>query len=178
MRQGYGLTECTSGVLIMHYGQQKFGSCGKIVTYMSGKVRDPETGQSLGPYQKGELCFKGAMVMKGYFGNPEATSNAFTSNGWLLTGDLGYYDKNEDFFIVDRLKELIKYKGFQVAPAELEAVLLQHPDIEDAAVVGWTPQQYNDGEGELPVAFVVKASSSALTEIQVQNFVAGNEYKS
>lgn len=114
VRQGYGLSEATLAVMVSLLGSNKQGSVGRLFPYMSCKIRDPETGKSLGPYQVGELCLKGPMVMKGYYRNPEATKNSFTSDGWLLTGDLGYYDRDEDFFIVDRLKELIKYKGFQV----------------------------------------------------------------
>lgn len=99
---------------MMSVNELRHGSSGKVITYMSCKVRDPETGKSLGPRQIGELCFKGPMVMPGYYRNEEATKNSFTSDGWLLTGDLAYYDEEEYFYIVDRLKELIKYKGFQV----------------------------------------------------------------
>ena len=99
---------------MMSLNDEKPGSSGKVVSYMSCKVRDPETGKSLGPGKVGELCFKGPMVTPGYYRNQEATRNSFTSDGWLLTGDLGYYDKEGYFYIVDRLKELIKYKGFQV----------------------------------------------------------------
>lgn len=92
----------------------KPGSCGQVITYMICKVRNPETGQSLPPYKVGELCFKGPTVMLGYYKNEKATQESFTSDGWLRTGDLGYYDENEYFYIVDRLKEVIKYKGYQV----------------------------------------------------------------
>jgi 4-coumarate--CoA ligase len=119
IRQGYGLTEATLGVIMMSAGDKKHGSSGRVVTYMSCKVRDPETGRSLGPGEIGELCFKGPMLMKGYYGNDEATRNSFTSDGWLLTGDLGYYDEDNYFYVVDRLKELIKYKGFQVRHSTL-----------------------------------------------------------
>ncbi|RZC42565.1 luciferin 4-monooxygenase, partial [Asbolus verrucosus] len=168
IRQGYGLTEATLGVIMMAIGDTKHGSSGKVVTYMSCKVRDPDTGKSLGPGLVGELCFKGPMVMKGYYGNEEATRNSFTSDGWLLTGDLGYYDEDQYFYVVDRLKELIKYKAFQVAPAELEAVLLSNPKIKDVGVVG-VP---NEEAGELPLAFVVKNPDANLTEKEVIDFVA------
>lgn len=92
---------------------EKHGSIGKILPFVECKIRDPETGKSLQAHQVGEICVKGPPVMKGYFGNPEATKAAFR-DGWLLTGDLGYYDEDEYFYIIDRLKELIKYKGFQV----------------------------------------------------------------
>jgi 4-coumarate--CoA ligase len=168
IRQGYGLTEATLGVIMMSAGDKKHGSSGRVVTYMSCKVRDPETGRSLGPGEIGELCFKGPMLMKGYYGNDEATRNSFTSDGWLLTGDLGYYDEDNYFYVVDRLKELIKYKGFQVAPAELEAILLNHPNIKDVGVVGVPDEDV----GELPLAFVVKDPQSNLTEDDIIKYVA------
>lgn len=97
----------------MEKNKGKPGSVGKVIPFMSVKLRDPETGKSLGPNQVGEICVKGPQVMKGYFNNPKATTETFTSDGWLKTGDLAYYDKEQYFFIVDRLKELIKYKGYQ-----------------------------------------------------------------
>lgn len=138
---------------------------------MSIKLRDPITGRSLGPQTVGEVCIKGPMVMKGYYGNDAATRASFTPNGWLLTGDLAYYDEHQHFYVVDRIKELIKYKGYQVAPAEIEAVLLTHAAIKDVGVVG-----VPDGRvevGELPVAFVVRQPDErGLTEHEVQRYVA------
>lgn len=107
--------------------------------------------------------------LAGYYGNEEATRQSFDEKGWLLSGDLGYYDEDGYFFIVDRLKELIKYKGFQVAPAELEGLLLTHPDIRDAGVVGIPDEE----AGELPMAFVVKDPGSAICEEDVVKFIAG-----
>lgn len=78
------------------------------------QIIDVESGKALGPYNQGELCFKGDLIMKGYIGNPGATAGMIDQDGWLHTGDIGYYDEDEHFFIVDRLKELIKYKGYQV----------------------------------------------------------------
>lgn len=96
--------------------EQKLGSCGKVASFLSCKVRDPETGKTLGPNQTGELCVKGPLIMMGYYNDEKATKETFTPDGWLKTGDLGYYDDDKYFFIVDRLKELIKYKGYQVIP--------------------------------------------------------------
>jgi 4-coumarate--CoA ligase len=169
VRQAYGLTETTIGVVGMPLGCEKFGSSGKVLPYMLCKIRNPDTGESLGPNQIGELCFKGPVVMKGYYDNEQATRESFTSDGWLLTGDLAYYDDEEYFYVVDRLKELIKYKGFQVAPAELEALLLTNPKIRDAAVVG-VP---DEDAGELPLAFVVTDSGAVLTEVEVKQFIEG-----
>ncbi|ENN71727.1 hypothetical protein YQE_11649, partial [Dendroctonus ponderosae] len=164
--QSYGMTETTLGVL-MAMGDNKLGSVGKIVTGMMVKVID-ESGEPLGPNQEGELCFKGPLIMKGYVGDPKATAETIDKDGWLHTGDVGYYDEDKQFFIVDRLKELIKYKAFQVAPAELEALLMTHPSIADAAVVGLP----DEDAGELPLAYVVKRPGKEVSEEEVKKFVA------
>jgi acyl-CoA synthetase (AMP-forming)/AMP-acid ligase II len=104
--------------------------------------------------------------MKGYLNNAEATARTVDADGWLHTGDIGYADEDGHFFIVDRVKELIKYKGFQVAPAELEAVLLTHPAVADAAVI---PLR-NDEAGEVPKAFVV--SKGEVTVAELMDYVA------
>ena len=144
------------------------GSSGKVVPGMSCKIRDPETGKTLGTNQVGELCFKGRMVMKGYYDNSKVTKDSFTDDGWLLTGDLAYYDVDGYFFIVDRLKELIKYKAFQVAPAELEAILLTHPDVADAGVIG-VP---DDEAGEVARAFVVLKPNVTTSCEDIKSYVA------
>ncbi|XP_050509309.1 luciferin 4-monooxygenase-like [Diabrotica virgifera virgifera] len=167
--QGYGLTEYLAACLGMPDAVGKEGSTGPPSTFTSIKIRDPETGKSLGPHLVGEICIKGPLMMKGYYKNEQATRDSFTADGWLKSGDLGYYDENNFIFIVDRLKELIKYKGFQVAPAELEALLLHHPKVLDVGVVG-LPDEL---AGELPVAFVVKKPGVAVTEQELQDFVAG-----
>ncbi|XP_056644474.1 uncharacterized protein LOC130450223 [Diorhabda sublineata] len=172
IRQGYGLTEANLAVILVGKNKnkpRKPGSSGTVITYMTVKVRDPETGRSLGPNKLGEICIKGPLIMKGYIRNPQATRDTFTSDGWLKTGDLGYYDNDKDFFIVDRLKELIKYKGFQVAPAELEAILLNHPKVLDVGVVG-VPDEL---AGELPLAFVVKKPGVDVTEKELVEYVEG-----
>src|SRR5207248_11482990 len=115
------------------------------------KLVDAASGEELGPNQEGEVCVRGPQVMRGYLNNPEATARTIDEDGWLHTGDIGYADEEGHFFIVDRVKELIKYKGFQVAPAELEAVLLTHPAVADAAVI---PSR-DEEAGEIPKAFVV-----------------------
>nr|XP_023022319.1 luciferin 4-monooxygenase-like [Leptinotarsa decemlineata]XP_023022320.1 luciferin 4-monooxygenase-like [Leptinotarsa decemlineata]XP_023022321.1 luciferin 4-monooxygenase-like [Leptinotarsa decemlineata] len=169
VRQAYGLTESNLAVTIMEDNvTNKPGSSGTVITYMSVKVRDTETGKSLGPNKVGEICVKGPLVMKGYFNNEQATRESFTPDGWLRTGDLGYYDDDKYFYIVDRLKELIKYKGYQVAPAELEAILLGHPKVIDVGVVG-LPDEIS---GELPIAFVVKDDEENVTEQELQDYVA------
>jgi acyl-CoA synthetase (AMP-forming)/AMP-acid ligase II len=116
-----------------------------------GRIVDPVTGADLGIGEAGEVWVRGPQVMKGYLNNPEATARTVDADGWLHTGDIGIVDEDGYLEIVDRLKELIKVKGFQVAPAELEAVLLKHPNIADAAVI-----PVSDGDcGEVPKAFVV-----------------------
>jgi len=125
-----------------------------------------ENGHSLGPNQRGELCFRGTRVMAGYIGDKQATSAMIDDDGWLHTGDIGYYDEDLQFYVIDRIKELIKYKGFQVAPAELEAILLTHPKIKDCGVIG----KADENVGEVPIAFVVKMDNS-LTEREVVDFV-------
>ena len=122
---------------------------------------------------EGELCFKGNNIMKGYLGDEKATKAAIDDDGFLHTGDVGYYDEDEYFYIVDRVKELIKYKGYQVPPAELESILLTHPKIRDAAVVG-LPDEI---AGELPLAFVVKQPGVEITADEIIKYVNGKIFK-
>ena len=165
--QGYGLTE-TSPVtnLIPDGWEPKAGSVGTLTPNTEAKVVDVDSGKELEVGERGELWFRGPQVMKGYLNNAEATSITIDSDGFLHTGDIGYVDEEGYFYIVDRLKELIKYKGFQVPPAELEAVLLSHPKIGDAAVIGVADEE----AGELPKAFVVP--NGDVTEQEVIDFVA------
>ena len=116
----------------------------------------------------GELWVRGPQVMKGYLNNDQATAETIDEEGWLHTGDVAHFDEDGYIFIVDRLKELIKYKGFQVPPAELEGLLLTHPAIVDAAVIGIA----DDEAGELPKAFITLAPGAELSAEQVQEFVA------
>ncbi len=139
------------------------------------KIVDPETGEDIEPpadeglSATGELWFKGPNVMAGYLNNDDATRETVDADGWLHTGDLAQVDAHGCVYIVDRLKELIKYKGYQVPPAELEALLLSHPGIADAAVIG-----VRDDEGEeVPKAYVVKQPGADVTETEVIEFVAG-----
>lgn len=161
------MSETTYGVLIQTTGFMKHGSVGILSFGTSCKVVHTETGALLGPNESGELCFQGPLVMKGYINNEEET-NKIIKDGWLHSGDIGYYDDNKEFFIVDRLKELIKYKGYQVPPAELEAILLTHPKINDVAVVGIP----DDDAGEVAMAFVVKKPNVEIEEEEITSFVA------
>ncbi|MFN2492735.1 MAG: 4-coumarate--CoA ligase family protein [Pyrinomonadaceae bacterium] len=163
VRQGYGLTE-TSPVTHSSPADPslvKYGSVGVPAPNTECKVIDLETGESLGPKQEGEVCVRGPQVMQGYLNSPDATEQTIDPNGWLHTGDIGYADEDGHFYIVDRAKELIKYKGFQVAPAELEAVLLTHPQIADAAVIPCP----DDEAGEVPKAVVVLKGEATAQEI-------------
>nr|BBC77939.1 firefly luciferase mutant protein Akaluc [synthetic construct]BDS09299.1 Akaluc [synthetic construct] len=168
IRQGYGLTETTNAVMITPEGDRKPGSVGKVVPFFEAKVVDLVTGKTLGVNQRGELCVRGPMIMSGYVNNPEATNALIDKDGWLHSGDIAYWDEDEHFFIVDRLKSLIKYKGYQVAPAELEGILLQHPYIFDAGVAGLP----DDDAGELPAAVVVLEHGKTMTEKEIVDYVA------
>jgi acyl-CoA synthetase (AMP-forming)/AMP-acid ligase II len=167
MLQGYGMTE-TSPVTHVNAGASsaaKPGSVGPVVASTEAKVVDLEGGEK-GAGEQGEICVRGPQVMKGYLGRPEATAAMIDAEGWLHTGDIGYADEDGDFFVVDRLKELIKYKGCPVAPAELEALLLTHPSVADAAVI----PSPDDEAGEVPKAFVV--TRAAITPEALMAWVA------
>lgn len=161
------MSETTLAVLKQVEGYNKPGSVGLLQFGTWAKVVDTETGEILGPNKPGELCFKGTLIMKGYINNEKETRNTI-KDGWLHTGDIGYYDDDKEFFIVDRLKELIKYKGFQVPPAELEGLLLSNPKIKDCAVIGLPDEM----AGELPLAFIVKQQDVEITEKEIFDFVA------
>ena len=150
---GYGMTELSplSHLTYRKANVQKPESTGYCLPNTLCKIVDVDSKIELGPGAEGEVCVRGPQVMKGYLNQPEATAELIDSEGWLHTGDIGYADEDGALFIVDRLKELIKYKGRQVAPAELEAVLLSHPAIADAAVI----PSPDDEAGEIPVALVV-----------------------
>jgi 4-coumarate--CoA ligase len=140
-------------------GDVRHGSSGQAVPSTECRIVDPATLNDVDPGVEGELWIRGPQVMKGYLNNPEATAQTLTPDGWLRTGDLAIIDADGFMFIRDRLKELIKYKGFQVAPAEVEAALIAHPGIVDAAVIGRPDEE----AGEVPVAFVVRAPGSEVT---------------
>jgi acyl-CoA synthetase (AMP-forming)/AMP-acid ligase II len=148
--QAYGLTE-TALVTSMSPGGWKYGSSGKLFDIFSAKIVDAETGKTLGVNENGELLVKSPSVFIGYWKSPQITSCSFDADGWFRTGDFAHFDADGELFVVDRVKDLIKYKGYQVAPIELESVLLMVPDVIDAAVVGIK----DDNVGEIPCAFVV-----------------------
>jgi acyl-CoA synthetase (AMP-forming)/AMP-acid ligase II len=146
------------------------GSVGYAIPNTECRLIDPGTGEDAAPGERGELWVRGPQVMKGYLNNPQATADTLDAEGWLHTGDVAVVDDEGRYTVVDRVKELIKYKGYQVAPAELEAVLLGHPEIADAAVIGVPDTE--SGE-ELPKAFVVRGPGSSLTEDAVMEYMAG-----
>jgi 4-coumarate--CoA ligase len=168
--QGYGMTELSPVSHLTPPGGYKPGSVGVTAPNTELRIVDPESGESLGYDADGEVWVRGPQVMAGYLNNPEATAETIDDDGWLHTGDIGHVDTDGHLYIVDRLKELIKYKGFQVAPAELEAVLLTHPAVADAAVIG----KPDDVAGEIPVAFVVLKDGQHATEEEICAFVAGH----
>jgi acyl-CoA synthetase (AMP-forming)/AMP-acid ligase II len=112
------------------------GSVGPLIPNTEARLVDPETREDGAEGEPGEIWVRGPQVMKGYLNNDQATAEIFAGDGWLRTGDIGRVDENGFFYVVDRLKELIKYKGYQVPPADLEAVLVSHPKVKDAGVIG------------------------------------------
>jgi acyl-CoA synthetase (AMP-forming)/AMP-acid ligase II len=161
--QGYGLTETSP---VTHVVPERaladhLGSIGPLIPNTQCKVVDVDDNRELEGGESGELCIRGPQVMKGYLNNVEATEATIDAQGWLHTGDIGYCDPDGYFFLVDRLKELIKYKGYQVPPAELEAVLLNHPAVADAAVVASPDEE----AGEVPKAYIVLAQEAAAEDI-------------
>ena len=168
--QGYGLTETSpvTHAVPVERAENRPGSIGPPVPGTACRVVDVASGEDLGPGEDGEVWIRGPQVMRGYLGDEQSTADTLDADGWLHTGDIGHADEDGWFYLVDRLKELIKVKGFQVAPAELEAVLLEHPEIADAAVIA-SP----DAEaGEVPKAFVVPADGATLDVEAVKAYVA------
>ena len=171
--QGYGMTEASP---VTHLSPTvnapaKPGSIGVVVPNTEVKLMAVDGGGEVDRGQEGELWIRGPQIMKGYLNKPQDTADAIDADGWYHTGDVGYVDPEGWFFIVDRTKELIKYKGMQVAPAELEALLLTHPAVLDAAVI----RKADEEAGEVPKAFVVlkpdQASRSETAE-QIMAWVA------
>ncbi len=168
--QGYGMTEMSPVSHLTPPGWFKPGSVGVTASNTETRIVDPVTQKDLGVGEDGEVVVRGPQVMLGYLGNKAATDAMLEPDGWLHTGDIGHIDEDGHLFVVDRLKELIKYKGFQVPPAELEALLLTHPGIADAAVVGIPDEE----AGEIPVAHVVARPGVELDPDEVMAFVAGH----
>lgn len=166
--QGYGMTELSPVSHATPPGMFKAGSSGVTVSNTESRIVDPDTGEDQPFGERGELWVRGPQVMKGYLNNPEATAATLDSDGWLHTGDVAIIDEDHHMTIVDRVKELIKYNGFQVPPAELEALLITHPEVNDVAVIGIP----DESAGELPKAFIVRSPGSEVTAEDLQAFVA------
>jgi acyl-CoA synthetase (AMP-forming)/AMP-acid ligase II len=168
--QGYGMTETSpvTHVIPTDPALNRPGTIGPPVPATECRLVDPESGSDVEPGERGELWVRGPQVMRGYLNNEEATAATIDADGWLHTGDIAVVDEAGYFQIVDRLKELIKFKGFQVAPAELEALLLGHPEVADVAVVGVPDEE----AGELPKAYVVP-SGEQLDDEALLEWVAG-----
>ena len=176
MMQGYGMSELSPVSHAMPYDRDDIpvSSVGTLLPNQECKLIDTATGEEIteigenGETLPGEIWVKGPNVMLGYLNKPDATAETLDADGFLHTGDVGVYHEGGYFSIVDRVKELIKYKGYQIAPAELEALLLSHPKIMDAAVIG----VLDEDKQEIPKAFIVAAPDSGLTEDDVKAFVA------
>jgi acyl-CoA synthetase (AMP-forming)/AMP-acid ligase II len=165
-RQGYGLTETSPAACYTPPGAERDGKVGIPVPGTECRIVCIETGRVLAAGESGEVLIRGPQVMKGYWNNPEATAATIDSDGWLHTGDIGVVDGEGYLTVVDRLKELIKVKGYQVAPAELESLLLEHPQIADIAVIPVADEE----AGEVPKACVV--ARGQLTTSDVMEFIA------
>lgn len=170
VKQGWGMSELSPLGLLNSDYNMKAGSAGPLVSNTFGKILDIDTGKSLGPNNSGELLIKGPQVMLGYLNNPSATMECLDSyTGWMKTGDLAHYDSDGFFYLTDRIKELIKVKGMQVAPAELEALLLTHEAVQDVVVTCIPSEEF----GQLPKASIVLKADAVedATEKDIQEWV-------
>jgi acyl-CoA synthetase (AMP-forming)/AMP-acid ligase II len=166
--QPYGLSEATAATNMNPLHRVKRGTVGPPLPDTEQKVVDPETGVELPTGSDGEIWVRGPQVMQGYWRRPDATAGCITPDGWLRTGDLGRLDDDGYLTIVDRLKEMIRYKAHQVAPSDLEAILLEHPAVADVAVIPKADLE----AGEIPKACVVLASGVAASPDELMAFVA------
>ncbi|KAL2912466.1 hypothetical protein HK105_208038 [Polyrhizophydium stewartii] len=166
--QGYGLTETSPVAALSMPETAVHGSAGMLVPNSEARLVDPETGLDVPKGERGELWLRGPHIMLRYLNLPETTAEALTADGYFRTGDIATIDEHGNIFIVDRLKELVKYAGLQVPPAELEAKLLTHSKIADAAVIGIP----DDISGELPLAYVVLQPGAEITEKEIQDYIA------
>jgi long-chain acyl-CoA synthetase len=167
--QGYGMTETSPTVNTQPFEKIKIESCGPPFPDTIEKIVKLGTEEELPLGEVGELMVKGPQVMKGYWNNPKETAACLTPDGWLHTGDVGRFDEDGYLYLIERMKEMIKYKGYQVAPAELEALLHEHPAVLDAAVI----PKPDEAGGEIPKACVVLRQGSGATADDLMTFVAG-----
>jgi acyl-CoA synthetase (AMP-forming)/AMP-acid ligase II len=166
--QGYGLTETSPATNTNPLDRIKLESCGPPMADTFEKIVSLDTGEELPAGEVGEVAVQGPQVMKGYWKRPEETKECLSEDGWLLTGDIGWLDEDGYLHVLDRKKEMIKYKGYQVAPAELEAVLHEHPSVLDAAVI---PKRHLEG-GEIPKALIVLREGFEASPEELMAFVA------
>jgi len=165
----YGMTETSILATLCPPDIKRNNSVGFLISDMACKIIDIDSKKPLPIGERGEVCLKGGYIMTGYYNNKQATDETIDSEGWLHTGDVGYLDEDHYLYIVDRIKELIKYKSYQVAPAELESALISHPGVTDAAVIG----KPHEIDGEHPIAFIVKNSAMKLTSDDIILFIKG-----
>lgn len=174
VKQAWGMTELSPAGNIFddehlrRLGGESKGSVGPLLAATEAKIVSLTDGTDLDPTEEGELYIRGPQVMKGYYKNKEATDEMLDSEGWLHTGDVCKFDEDGLLYITDRCKELIKYKGFQIAPAELEALILTIPQVMDVVVIP-VPDEVG---GEIPRAYVVKRPDTEVTEEEICDFVA------
>jgi 4-coumarate--CoA ligase len=167
VKQGYGLSETspTTHTQPWQDWNKTIGSVGKMLPYQTAKYMSPDE-EEMPVGETGELWIKGPNVFKGYLNNPEGTAHALTADGYFKTGDVGHQDKDGNFYITDRVKELIKYKGFQVPPAELEGILLSHSNVADVAVIGLYDKEQAT---EVPRAYIVPKDGFGKTEAEAKD---------
>jgi long-chain acyl-CoA synthetase len=166
--QAYGLTESTGTVIYLPAGdhdpdgahRHRLRACGVPISGTEARIVDPLTGAAVADGQVGEIWVKGPTVMKGYWNRPEQTAEVITADGWLRTGDAGYRDEDGYFYIHDRVKDMIVSGGENIYPAEVENVVMSHPEVADVAVIGIPHEKW----GETPRAMVVRVAGSELTE--------------
>ncbi|KAL2827625.1 hypothetical protein BDW59DRAFT_179103 [Aspergillus cavernicola] len=169
IKQGWGMTETTCSILGWNPTDKSYSaSVGELNANCEAKIMAEDGATELGRNERGELWVRGHNIMKGYWHNPVATKETKTEDGWLKTGDIAYVDNEGRFYVVDRKKELIKVKGNQVAPAELEAILLEHPAVADAAVIG-VPMNNDEG----PRAYIVLKPGKSATAEDIITFMDG-----
>ncbi|WP_424926903.1 AMP-binding protein [Amaricoccus tamworthensis] len=167
--QGYGMTEASPVTHLIPRDDEHHGSAGLVVPNVECRIISAQTGADVEPGEEGELLVRGPNVMTGYLNNPDATAKTLDADGWLHTGDVARVDDEGYFFVVDRVKELIKYKGFQVAPAEIEALLVTHPAVADVAVIG----RPDDESGEVPMAVIQPTPDmDKVTLAELQDFLS------
>lgn len=171
VKQAWGMTELSPAATVTsdedYENYATNGLCGKLVPLTEAKIVSPENGEDMSPYEEGELLIRGPQVMTGYYNNQEATRNCIRQDGFMHTGDIAKFNKDGWLQITDRCKELIKYKGFQVAPAELEALINTLPNVKDVVVI----PVLDDEAGEIPRAYVVPQDNTTPTEQEILDFV-------